>query len=289
MSVKEKGAELNDALKEWSRRLKVQRKAVIDVLEGEAKSEVGKLCDGLSTLDPDLWRHLGLGERAEQLALAARERLVNLRSEQRRAFARSLQEAAAAAGRDFRRLGENPPEFRLAPFSVFLDLERMEASLCYAREELCRVPARAETILAAAAREQKTLEKRQLSPEAVFDLLLTAYRAVLGARGLRPGARIDLVEVLPHAALLRQPKGFRADPVRERFASYPKAAFLFDLARMQAARLLEREGLRLDLGTATGDSVRQKTNVFYLERPNGDGQYYLSLRFVPRTGRLPGI
>ena len=159
-------------------------------------------------------------------------------------------------------------------------MERMEATLRYAREDLGQVPARAPAILAAADKAQKQLDKRQLAPEEVFDLLLVAYRAVLGTRGRPLGERVDLADVLPLAAFLRQSTRFRGDPVRERFASYSKAAFLYDLGRIQGARLLERGGFRLDLGTATGDSVRQKKRVFYLERPGGDGQYYLSLRFV---------
>ena len=280
MSVEEGAATLDGVAQEQLRRWKAQRKALAAIREGIAKQEVGRLHDGLTAFEPTAWRAVGQIEAAETLVREGRATLVALRSEQLRRFTRELEAAATAAGRPFRRLGETPPEFRLAPFSVVLDVERMEATLRYAREDLGQVPARAPAILAAADKAQKQLDKRQLAPEEVFDLLLVAYRAVLGTRGRPLGERVDLADVLPLAAFLRQSTRFRGDPVRERFASYSKAAFLYDLGRIQGARLLERGGFRLDLGTATGDSVRQKKRVFYLERPGGDGQYYLSLRFV---------
>jgi len=91
---------------------------------------------------------------------------------------------------------------------------------------------------------------------------------------------VELAEILPQMALLHQTARFRTDPVRERYGSYPKARFLYDLARLRAARTLETRGLRLDLGTATGDSARSRSRVFFIQGPDAQGQCYLSLRFV---------
>jgi hypothetical protein len=172
----------------------------------------------------------------------------------------------------------------VAPLTAVVDLERMEATLCYARQELARVPAKALTILDAAGEQERALCSRQLPPEEVLGLLLEAYRAVAGRRGVAMGSRVELSEILPEMALLRQPRRFREDPLKERYSPYSKARFLWDLARLRGSRTLEIGGLRADLGTATGDAARKKARVFFLQEPNGEGQYYLTLRFV-RTNR----
>jgi len=270
-----------DALKALQKALKAQEKALDDLVAGQDAGEVGRLVDGLAALDLEALRRVGLGERVEALVAGAREQVQALRQEQKRALAAALQGAAEAAGRPFRRLAENPPEFLLAPFTVTLDLERMEVALHYAREELARVPATKDAVVAAIERAERDLTAKQLAPEEEFDLLVAAWRAALAAEGRPVGERAELAEVLPQLALLRQPRRFREDPQREAWAPYPKVRFLFDLARLRAARLLERGGLRLDLGTATGDSTKKKGRVFFLSEPDGGGQYYLTIRFVP--------
>lgn len=281
MSLKEAATPTLDALKALQKQLKAQEKALDDLAAGDEAGEVARVADGLAALDLETLRRAGLAEGAEALRDRARERLQALRQEQRRAFGAALQAAAEAAARPFRRLGENPPEFLVAPFSVLVDPERMEATLAYAREEVARAPAKAPDVLAAVEKAEKELTAKPLPPEEEFDLLVAAWRAALAIEGRPPGERVDLAEVLPQAALLRQGRRFREDPQREAFAPYPKARFLFDLARLRAARLLERNGLRLDLGTATGDSTKKKGRVFFLAEADGSGQYYLTIRFVP--------
>lgn len=280
MTLPNDAGALRDALKALQRDLKAQEKALDDLAKGDADGDVPTLHAALAALDVDVLARVGQGETTEGVRAAARERLQALRQEQRRALANELQAAAADAGRTFRRLGENPPEFLFTPFTVTVDLDRMEAALAYAREELARVPAKAPEIAKAAEKAEKELAAKQLAPEEEFDLLWAAYRAAAAAEGRTAGERVELAPVLAQVALLRQGKRFEEDPLKERFASYPKARFLFDVTRLRNARLLERNGLRLDLGTATGDSTKKKGRVFWLPNPDGTGQYYLTIRFV---------
>lgn len=286
MTLTETIQPLETGLKEALKRLRTQEKALAELVAAEKDADVPRLHAALAELDPSALAPLGLGESAAVAVNAGRERLAELRTEQRRELARALEVASAAAGRPFRRLTDTPPELRVAPFTVVVDLERMEASLRYAREELERVPAKAEAILKAALAAEKRLTDKALPVEELFDLLVSAYRAAAAARGVPAGERVELADVLPQVAIALQGRRFLEDPVREAFASYPKARFCYDLARLRTARLLERGAFRLDLGTATGDSVKKKGRVFFLENADGEGQYYLSIRFVAARSTL---
>ena len=279
-SLKEPVDELRGTLRSLSKRLKRQEKVTETLGAAVVSEDVAALQGALAGMDDELLDRLGLTERAAALADQARGRLSVLHADQRRALAHGLGSACDAGGRVFRKLTENPPEFLVAPFTVQIDLDTMEATLCYARQELRTVAARPDDILAAAKKSEEEFATRQEGPEQLFERLFAAYRAVLGRQRKTIGQRVELSDILPQLALARQGQRFLEDPRRESFASYPKARFLFDLSRLCAARLLEHRNLRLDLGTATGDSVRKKNRVFYIQGANGEGQYYLSLRFV---------
>ena len=53
----------------------------------------------------------------------------------------------------------------------------------------------------------------------------------------------------------------------------------YQLRRLRREGTLARDGLRVELGVATGGSARDKRNVVYVPA-GGEGQYQLSLRVV---------
>jgi hypothetical protein len=273
-------AELGENLKALLKQLKAQEKTISDLLAGSREVNGRALQAALAKLDGELLERVGLGHSCSAAVTSAREQLDQLRMELRRTLIRELESACCEAERPFRRLGDSPPELLLAPFTVTLDMSALEAVVSYARQELVRVEADTSAILKVVEREEKALSKGQPPPEKLFQELLVAYSGLLGRSGQAIGTRVDLIEILPELALLRQSPGFRSNPVRERFTTFSKAHFLFALARLRATRTLEQDGYRLDLGTATGDSVRSKSRVFFIQDANGQGQYYLSLRFV---------
>jgi hypothetical protein len=277
--------DLAQELQKLASKLKKQHKLLIELNKGQKDEDVPRMQKALKGLEGELFARCGMAAPLAQVQESSRQALAALRLEQRRELGRALEAGARETGRTFRKLAESPLEFLLAPFTVTVSFESMEATVLFAREPLAKVPARAERILAAIEKEEKALAGRKVTPETIFDGLLTAYRGLIGARGLPFGERVALSDVLPYMALSQQGARFAADPCRERFASYSKAQFLFDLAALRSARLLEHNGYRLDLGTATGDSVKRKSQVFFLQTPDGQGQYYLALRFV-QPGRL---
>ena len=193
-------------------------------------------------------------------------------------FGRILREAAEAAGVGFQQLGASPPTVRLDPFTVELDFKKGEAEISYSRLELATVPLDAEQILREHGRLLASLESADFEPADYLKSVFEAYRRTLSGQGAKWGERVDLVDLLPELAFLRQSERFRKDPTRETFKPYGKVRFAYDLARLRKARQLEHQGARLTLGTATLGSTRQKDRVLFLEEA-GQGQFYLSIAF----------
>lgn len=277
---------LRAALKERARTQKALDKALAALSAAEAGQDLPALVRLLPALDPASFATLGLSEAGEALAQDAQALATALGQSQRRELTRGLRAACEAASRDFRMLTENPPEYRVGGFTVRVEPATMEAELLFCRLEVATSAARPEAILAAVSRAERELQAGQESPEDLFARLLRAYGAALGSAGLRPGERIELVDLLPHAALTYQNAKFLQNPQAKHYRPYTRMRFVYELGRLRAARLLEQGGLRLDLGTATGDSVKNKVRVFYLEDADGQGQYYLTLRFIPVQARL---
>ena len=196
-------------------------------------------------------------------------------------FARDLREAAAQAGLELAPLTSDPPEFRVGLLTVALDLARGAASIRYARHELERVAASVPEVIEACRRVIAGLEARPFDPEAAFRQLLAAYRMHLARTGQAMGARVELVDLLPDIAFAGQGERFFEAPQRENFVTYSRTQLAYDLARLRRAGRLAGDGLRLTLGSATAGTTKNKARVLYLEDERGNGQYYLTLWFVP--------
>lgn len=209
---------------------------------------------------------------ADELARAERslERAV---ADWRMGFLGRLSAAAEAAGVPLQRLTTD--EVRLGRATVSLALDKGQATVCYAREALETVAADPKAIVEAARRGVAALDDDR-SPEVIFDALAGAYRALLGRRGSEPGARVELVDLLPELFLARQSKAFwnKQDP--RKMTAVTRAQLAFDLDRLQRGRMLERNGARIVLGTATGGSAGKKDRVLFLETGGAGGQYYLT-------------
>jgi hypothetical protein len=195
-------------------------------------------------------------------------------------FGKQLREAAAAAGLEAQLLTTDPPEFRIGLFTVAVDFAKRAAMLRYARHDLLKVPARAEAIVDAAARQQVQLEGKGFDAEGYFKTLLAAYQNQLQRMGQPFGTRVDIVDILPYVAFQLQGARFLEEPSRENFVPYSRVQLAYDLARLRRLGKLSHQGLRLSLGAATGGSTKNKNRVMYLEDERGSGQYYLALRFA---------
>lgn len=188
--------------------------------------------------------------------------------------------ARLGAGLEISQLTEHPLEVLISPIVAELDISAGKARILYAREVVEAVDLDARLILD--AREEAMAHVRALAVDSpvFFDALHRAYRTVLLVRGLGPGDRVDIVDLLAPLAF------FRVDVERWRktdlgkVPSYPRYLLAYQLQRLQRDGLLIKDGLRLELGAATGGSTRNKQDVIFIPTSPTDGQYYLSIRFL---------
>jgi hypothetical protein len=223
----------------------------------------------------DLWRQLEDYQRNAPLLL-------------RRALGRALKEACDSAGLEFRVVTrEDPVEVRIAPLSVRLDFPAGIATMSFARSSLATCELSAERILKTYDAVLKELEK-PFDPRQFFATCRHAYRLALADTGANDGERIELTHLLPFVAMLRQSARFQRDPSRETFRSYGRAHLAYDVLRLRRQGGLVQDGLRLNLGVATGISASQKGRVIYFEDEHGNGEFKLTLYFTHLAGGEKG-
>lgn len=257
-------AELAEGLDALSRATRILKKART-LVEAPVPARVGKLAGDLAGCDLDRIAALA-GELVAWVEHERSTRGARLRADLR----------AACAERDIPVgvLSRDPLELYLPPITVRVDVDADRADLSFARIRLARC--RADGVAVAAARDEAVagLEGDSWDPNRYLGQLRDAW-----ARAGR-GDWVELVDVLPELALLRQPAAFRKNPVARQFQPYPRVQFAYDLWRLRRDRCLAADGWRLTLGSATGGSTRDKSRVLWLEDGRGGGQYHLTLRFV---------
>ncbi len=253
----------------------LQKLASADMLESPRK--VKEACKLLEQSNP---KAFGLDiDFAELLESTAADQLQRA-NERKVKFGRMLNESAESEGLTCKMITTEPMEFSLPPFTVAVNLDQNLAHINYARLALAELPAKPDQITAALRKNLKMLETGW-SSEQFFDALYDAYRMQLLEKKGRRGERVVLTDLLAWVALSFQSDKFRSDPVAGNYRAYGRVRMAYDLSRLRRNGLLQRNGRRLNLGTATGSSTRNKKGVLYIEESPGQGQYYLSIWFSP--------
>jgi hypothetical protein len=173
---------------------------------------------------------------------------------------------------------KEPLELRIAPLAVTIDVGANKGTIRFGGEPITPCQANADSVMAAYDIAYNELEGKSWDPKTFFNQLRKAW--------LQAGGKdsVELVQVLPLVALARQSDKFRREPITKHFRPYSRAQFAYDLYRLMRDKTLSCDGYRLSLGTATGDSTRDKKRVFFIENDRGRGQYHLTLRFVRDGG-----
>lgn len=202
------------------------------------------------------------------------------RNKRRMSFMRQLHDRADDRGLEVEKLSESPPAMYVEPFVVAPDFETGRVELSYARETIAETDLDPDVVFERRDHWAERFAQGTPSPEAFFDRLELAYELARNSRERGPGERVELVDLLAPLALLRSdPEDWR-DPELEAVDGYPKYLLAYQLQGMRREGLLERDGTRVDLGTATGGSTRDKDDVVFIPSGPDDGQYYLSIRLV---------
>lgn len=178
-------------------------------------------------------------------------------------------------------LTESPLTLLVAPLTVELDLDAAKAKVIYAREVVAECKPDAGSILSSRQQAMDHIRKQALDSPIFFDVALHAYKITLMTRGLQEGERVDLVDLLgPLAVLTRDIGEWRKAPKRG-FTPYPRYLLAYQLQRLRRDGVLTHGGLRIELGAATAGSTKNKRDVLFVPTTPTEGQYYLSVRFLP--------
>jgi hypothetical protein len=279
--------ELQKGLEEAERRLKEEsheRAVAAKALASLARPEVlqspkklqGQLQAAKQKLTPEMRECLGIAQTWAQLEQYQQQAPLILR----RSVGRALKQRCEREGLELYIVSkEAPVEVRIPPLSVEMDFTAGRANLGFARSPLATCELSAERILQTYDTLVKELEGA-FDPREFFALCHRAYQLILIESRGHDGDRVELVRVLPFLAMLKQSAQFQRNPTREAFRSYTRAHFAYDVLRLRRQGGLIQEGLRLNLGVATGISASQKGRAIYFEDEQGHGEFKLTLYFT---------
>lgn len=174
---------------------------------------------------------------------------------------RELTAICAARGIRLRVVNAANLELRMYPFSITLGTK---AVFHFAKLEIGKCALTTGAIIETYDSLLRTFASG-FDAKRFFDQCLAAYLTTLA--GEPAGTRVELKRFIPTltSALGR---------------GYTKARFAFDVWNLQQAGGMTKGGLRMNLGTATGDSAYDKSRVIYFEDGSGAGEYRLTIFFT---------
>jgi hypothetical protein len=226
-----------------------------------------------------------LDDQREELVARLDKEMVRLRMKTRMAFMQKLEILADQKELALEKLSEAPLVLYADPLTFEIDFDAGGAKLLYGHEPICELPIDAAKLLEAREDALAEIDERAIESDVFFDLLQRAYRTALVAQsseasGGEAGKRVDLVDVLmPLSMLLVDRKDWRSKGPGA-IEAFSRHQLAWQLAKLRRDGVLEKGGVRLDLGAATGGSTRNKQDVLYIPVGAKNGQYYGSIRFA---------
>ena len=197
----------------------------------------------------------------------------------RQTVLRSLRKRAAAKEIPFRKLGDNPTTIGLGPFRVVLEPGK-DAQVKLGLEPISEVEASADAIFEAMQQTKALWDERTPPAPELFERIHDAYRVTCARTSTSPGERVALVDLLAPLSFVECDEESLRDQGIDAASAYPRHLLARQLTELNRRRHLEYEGVRLELGAATGGSTSDKSGVLYVQTSAERGQYFLSVRFV---------
>ncbi len=226
-------------------------------------------------LPPDAWASLGLTDLLPELQSWCSEQRRRAKQE---FFGRLVKKAREEGVEVILVSREAPVTLRVLPFEVRLDLEKGAAQFFFAKDELATCRLNEADVLKQRAKLVQELEKG-FDPKVFFARCHAAWRAARAARGIE-GERVEILDILPYLAVESQPKRFKETPSVRNYKGYSRGRFAYEVHLLRRARGFLQDGVRLNLGVATGTTASKKKRVIYFEDERGDGEYKLTVFFT---------
>ncbi len=278
--LQKEAGDLAEQTRELAKQLERMRKALLSLSEQGGWTERSPRERSLRVLE----ELAGLSLPAyEGYLQRVRDELRSFLPRFRQAFLDRMAERLREEELPFAPLGDQPPTFEIGGLTLVLDFDREHADLCYARETLDRRVLKTQEILDARAEALAALEELWPGREEFFEALASSYRSLLAREGMSAGERVSIVDLIPELSVEFERMAVAASP---RAATGPgirrltRAEFAYCLDRLAREGSLHVGDRRIELGTATGGSTKDKKRVLFLEAGMGGGQYYLSLRMT---------
>ncbi len=169
------------------------------------------------------------------------------------------------------------PVLRVGLFTVRVDFDSGKATVYWGPEvEKLKtgLPLSPEGLSRALKSWTEDLKSKSIPPDKFRRMLVEACHRVATIKGLGPGVRVSLTDVLAELVMMMQPPSFRADPSKTRFAEYPRVRFSYDLYRLRSAAPAD-EAVKLRLHVATFDATTRKTTALWVpDNAEGEGTHY---------------
>jgi len=171
------------------------------------------------------------------------------------------------------------PSLRVGLFTIELDIEQDRASIWYGpkKEFLGKSKSGAEAVTGFIDKARKDLGSR-LPEQEYLTKLVQAYERVCKI----PGEPVLLKRVLPTLAFLLQDQRFYTDPRRDRFKSYTRADFSYDLFRIQRWQSKAASGKKVHLTVATRAQTARPSDYIWVpkddKRPDGTNFAYIFIK-----------
>ncbi len=172
------------------------------------------------------------------------------------------------------------PTLRAGIFTVEPDFDKGRVILWYGNKQ-----ERIETVASISPNEvvkrikaqHKLLTAGSFDQEKFLKQLHSAYRSALRRSEKPDGEPAPIISTLNELAFQIQPASFQNDPLKEKFRSYGRMQFSYDLHRLRQRRLIDQE---LVLMTATRAYTTKKQNFLWIpNNQRGDGSTYSHILF----------
>lgn len=231
------------------------------------------VADALEILKTTDLAQYGCGAQQKEMVIALDQRLRTLRANAHHMLLAGLKQGVEKP-ENMRILSDNPLVIYVHPLTLEVQFEQAKATWTYAHETLATTSLDPEDILNTHKALLETFRASRIDSQAFWSVCKLAYEMVLLKHGQQMGSRVDIVELIaPLTWLWPNPAALKKN------TTLPRYLLAYQLQKLRADGLLQNKNFRLDMGTATGGSTRNKANVLFVPMGVSEGQYYLSICF----------
>ena len=201
------------------------------------------------------------------------DRLRTLRTTARQDLIAGLN-ATAPKPDQIKMVSDSPLVLYVHPLTLEVNFEQCKTTWSYAREPMAQSSLDPSDIWNVYGELLDQFRAARIDSKSFWQALKAAYDIVLLKDGKPAGERIDIVDVLVPMAWI-WPRAVQL----KKTTQFPRYLLAYQIQKLRQDGLIAHNGYRLDLGTATGGSTKNKANVLFIPMGPTEGQYYLTMCF----------